>query len=88
MKKKKRAENLGSKIKEQTYNPYSREMLEQMLPNVGDYLMREPSALNGEARKNIIRKRCVVVEVNREALWYRVQWLDTGYYECFKVPEL
>lgn len=88
MGRKKKAEALGNKIKELSYNPYTRGMLEQMLPKVGDYLMREPGALNSDLRKKIIRKRCVVVEVNTQALWYRVRWLDSNYCECFKVPEI
>jgi hypothetical protein len=84
----KRADALGNKIKERSYNPYTRGMLEQLLPSVGEHLTRPPSALNGDLRKNLIRRRCVVVQVNREALWYRVKWLNAGYYECFKVPEV
>ena len=57
------------------------------LPRVGDKRMEYPSprAFDQAVPQ---RERCVVTEVNPRGLWYRVQFINTGFYECYKVPDL
>jgi len=88
MGKKKKAEALGNKIQEAKYHPYTREQLEAMLPAVGTYLMRTPAALDDQYGRGVMPRRCVAVEVNTFALWYRVRFLGSGLHQCFKVPEI
>lgn len=56
-----------------------------MLPQVGDRLWRVPSYLKRDAKEEIQKRRCVVVQVNRSHLWYLVRYFHDGMYECFKV---
>lgn len=60
--------------------------LMERLPRVGDRRMEYPTP---KAFDQAVpqRKRCVVVEVNRAHLWYRVRFADTGQHECYKLPE-
>lgn len=61
-----------------------RETVEAMLPKVGDVRME---ILNISDRSDVgDPQECVVVEVNRAHLWYRVRFTATGFYECYKVP--
>jgi hypothetical protein len=32
-------------------------------------------------------QECTVVEVHPDRLWYRVQFKDSGCFECYKVPK-
>lgn len=56
-----------------------------LLPNVGDELIRKPNVNDYTGCKRPRPQKCTVVYVNREHLWYRVQFFD-GTYDCFKVP--
>lgn len=69
------------KKREESYNPYSLEQVLQLLPDVGDRLMRAPTEVTCSLRP------CTVIEVNPIGRWYRVRF-DSGYCECFKVPEV
>ena len=76
------------KKREQSYNPYSHAEAEQLLPKVGDHLMRTPASLDTQKEGHMRKRPCVVVEVNPFGLWYRVRFLNGGYCECFKVPDI
>lgn len=56
-----------------------------MLPQVGDTLIRRPSWSNHLGMCGSPPKRCVVIHVNEEHLWYMVQF-EAGYRQCYKVP--
>ena len=68
----------------------SREEMEAMLPNVGDIRMERPTIDESTTPKGAFRetpaRRCVVEEVHREHLWYRVRFENTGLCECYIVP--
>lgn len=57
-----------------------------LLPEVGDVRWEIPTV---RADKDPLPhpQRCAVVEVNREHLWYMVQF-ENGFRECYKVPRL
>lgn len=61
-----------------------------LLPKVGDVRMEIPTTYKTGSCASMTpaRQECTVVEVNREHLWYRVRFNDTGWYECYKVPRL
>lgn len=62
-----------------------------LLPKVGDKRMEVPTVWKSSGcteQANIPPQPCTVVEVNREHLWYRVRFEDSGWHECFKVPRL
>lgn len=61
--------------------------VQNMLPKVGDKMRKKPTLLRagGQAEERPAQD-CVVVEVNREHLWYRVRF-ESGAHECYKVPE-
>lgn len=86
--KKKRKKKAAAETKVVRSAPYEIEQLVRMLPDVGDRLLKTPSALDTDNHNNINPKPCVVIEVNPLACWYRVRFEDSGYCECFKVPEV
>ena len=59
------------------------------LPAVGDVRMERPGYIDSNTKDPLFIKprRCVVIEVSREHLWYRVQY-ENGTTEAFKVPHL
>ena len=61
--------------------------VQNMLPKVGDKMKKRPTIihLRGLTQEAPLQD-CVVVEVNREHLWYRVRF-ESGAHECYKVPE-
>lgn len=63
------------------------ENLKTKLPNVGDLLIKAPvtGKLLGICATREPR-RCKVTYVNREHLWYQVQF-ESGYREVYKLPE-
>ena len=63
------------------------ENLKTKLPNVGDLLIKAPvtGKLLGICSSREPR-RCKVTYVNREHLWYQVQF-ESGYREVYKLPE-
>lgn len=61
---------------------------QELLPEVGDELMRVPTfgmTLGEGPNARVAPRHCVVTLVNREHLWYQVQF-DNGIKECYKVP--
>lgn len=56
-----------------------------LLPNVGDVRWEVPSVMKGEATQPA--RQCRVVEVNRDHLWYTVEF-ENGFRESYKVPKL
>lgn len=64
-----------------------KEATRALLPEVGDKLMRTPNAYKVWGLDNPRPRPCVVEEVNRDHLWYRVRFADTGFTECYKVPD-
>ncbi len=67
--------------------PLDKELLREQLPRVGDVLRRVPSYLIRENQQRPEPRRCRVIEVNREHLWYLVQYDQDGLFECFYVEE-
>ena len=63
----------------------NKEHLQDQLPDVGDKRM-ERRTLEGKLQVGE-PEPCVVVEVNREHLWYRVRFTATGFHECYKLPQ-
>lgn len=61
---------------------------ERLLPKVGDKLRKAPTIvhLRGLSQEGKVQE-CEVVEVNRAHLWYRVKFKESGFTECYKVPE-
>lgn len=61
--------------------------LRSRLPQVGDLLVK--SAVTGKQLSICTSKprRCKVIYVNAEHLWYMVQF-ETGYREMYKLPEV
>lgn len=59
------------------------------LPKVGDKLMEVPMLAKTAGAGDMVRPAlpCVVIEVNREKLWYRVRF-EAGYTECYKLPKI
>lgn len=70
-------------------NPYSKEELQAMLPEVGDRLTRVPTyvKMGWEQQQSATPQPCVVEYVNTEHLWYTVRF-ETGRTESYKVPEV
>ncbi len=64
-----------------------KEACRALLPNVGDEIIRTPSINDYTGWAFPKPQKCRVVYVNREHLWYRVQFLD-GTYDCYKVPDI
>jgi hypothetical protein len=60
------------------------EQAQSLLPKVGDKRMESIAGKN--SIELLPPQKCVVVEVNREKLWYRVLF-ETGFCECYKVPK-
>lgn len=58
--------------------------LMEQLPAVGDHRM-EVMTVTDRVDLNLAEP-CVVVEVNRDRLWYRVRFDRTGSCECYKLP--
>lgn len=59
-----------------------------LLPKVGDIRMERPTEAK-QSKPGCIPdppKKCTVVEVHPDRLWYRVQF-ESGFYECYKVPK-
>lgn len=54
-----------------------------MLPKVGDVRMEIPYLPHHIAPEP---EKCVVIEVNRDHLYYRVRFTGSGSVECYKVP--
>lgn len=67
-------------------NAFTVEKLRSKLPNVGDSLIKAP--VMGKILGICSRepRRCKVTYVNREHLWYEVQF-ESGYREVYKLPE-
>lgn len=63
----------------------SKEEAVALLPNVGDQRWEVPTITEGNSY-NHKPHRCIVVEVNREHLWYTVQF-ESGLRESYKVPK-
>lgn len=59
--------------------------LMERLPKVGQKRM-ERMAVGPEKKGAPPPEPCVVVEVNRAHLWYRVRFIRTGFHECYKLP--
>lgn len=59
-----------------------------MLPKVGDRRMEKMFYSVHCITEQVKPQPCVVVEVNEEHLWYRVQFDKTGICQCFKLPEV
>lgn len=58
----------------------------RLLPRVGDRRMEVPTI--SDKVDGAPPQKCRVVEVNPRGLWYRVQFINTGFQECYKVPDL
>lgn len=58
----------------------------EQLPKVGQKRM-EKMTIQREGTKDNPPEPCVVVEVNRAHLWYRVRFTRTGFHECYKLPK-
>lgn len=58
----------------------------EMLPQVGDILIRTRTSYNANGGYTHRRSSCVVDYVNRKHLWYRVKFPD-GRTQRYKVPE-
>lgn len=56
-----------------------------MLPKVGD-IRREIPTIPDKVQSPEPRE-CIVVEVNRAHLWYRVRFTGSGFIECYKLPQ-
>ena len=56
------------------------------LPKVGQKRM-EKMTIPREGTKDNPMEPCVVLEVNRAHLWYRVRFTRTGFHECYKLPK-
>lgn len=66
-----------------------KEELQAFLPNVGDELMRKPTMCNTTLGLERPKPQpCIVEYVNREHLWYKVRFVETGLTECYKYPEI
>lgn len=63
-------------------NKYS---LMAKLPRVGERRLEYMTILR-ENRKDAPPEPCIVTEVNRAHLWYRVRFDSTGFHECYKLP--
>jgi hypothetical protein len=61
-----------------------KQVLKNKLPKVGDVRMETPTAPQG---CTYAPQECVVVYVNEAHLWYRVRFVETGFHECYKVPQ-
>ena len=61
-----------------------------MMPKVGDELMRKPSFYYGFFGRHdlSIERPCVVVYVHPKHLWYSVQFKQSGIIESYKLPEV
>ncbi len=57
------------------------------LPQVGDVLDREPTILGYGSMEERALRKCVVTYVNREHLWYEVEFTATGFRQGFKAIE-
>ena len=64
---------------------YTAEELRRQLPKVGDKRMEKPTG-SSMMSQTLGPEPCVVIEVNREHLWYRVRF-EWGGTECYKLPE-
>lgn len=64
------------------------EEVRALMPKVGDIRMERPT-IDGVESQGYGRtpRRCTVVEVNTEHLWYTVEFED-GIRESYKAPEL
>lgn len=68
---------------------YTVKTAQELLPKLGEHRWERPTIdENGGFVNSYIRepKRCVVVEVNPEHLWYTVQF-ENGIRESYKVPK-
>ena len=63
--------------------------LRAMLPKVGDRRVETPTVFATSGMTAELRKpqRCKVVLVNREHLWYTVEF-ENGFRETYKLPEI
>jgi hypothetical protein len=73
----------------ETHQPYNQDQLAAMLPKVGDVRQESPTVGKAAGYNECTppAKRCTVVQVNADKLWYRVQF-DDGGTECYKLPRL
>ena len=67
---------------------YDKEAVRALLPKVGDRLMHTPHLHKSLGIPGARPRWCVVTMVNEEHGWYQVRFEETGFIECFKVPEL
>lgn len=65
----------------------TKEEARNLLPKVGDILMKPPTMSNKAACDTPQPQKCEVIGVNHAHLWYRVKFLKSGTIECYKVPE-
>lgn len=56
------------------------------LPRVGERRKEVPTIMDGI--EQVKPQKCVVVQVSKRGLWYRVRFTETGRCECYKVPKL
>lgn len=64
--------------------PIRKDVLRRQLPPLGAVLNKPLY----DGRENITNiKKCRVIGVNYDRLWYRVEFEETGTKECYKVPE-
>lgn len=61
--------------------------LHMELPKIGDMLKRIDTALTFPPLWSYDPKPCVVTYVNEAHHWYEVQFLETGYKECYNLPD-
>lgn len=64
----------------------TKDEVRSLLPNVGDVRMEIP-VTTGKYGIEVQPMECQVVEVNRDHMWYRVRFKDSGTTECYKLPK-
>lgn len=67
----------------------TKDEIRALLPKVGDELIKTPHAHNSSV--GLVRPQpqlCVVDYVNREHMWYRVRFIETGIVESFGVLDV
>lgn len=64
----------------------TKDEVRSLLPNVGDVRMEIP-VTTGKYGIEVQPMECQVVEVNRDHMWYRVRFTDSGLTECYKLPK-
>ena len=61
--------------------------LTMKLPKVGDKLKRIPIAFTLSPTCSYVPMECVVTRVNNDHSWYEVEFLETGFRECYHLPD-